>query len=209
VEFLRAHTASLVRSRVQNLAHLLKIDLFAWFLLLFHNALRILTHRQLLLWILVWILNDHVLIKMAHRIIYALQILNRNCLCKTFWRRVVKTLLLVGLHLLFHGYLLPCQLQFTRDLAGMLTKHNWIRLNPGMMPNSDIVAVLCQSLFVYSHLQRFMVFCGSCLLGRLLFVATVSFICLWRAQLLMLFYLDGVSVNAVGVHFIGRILFQM
>ena len=92
---------------------------------------------------------------------------------------MMKTLLLMCLHLLFHGYLLPLRhLQLTRHFAWMLTKHNWIRLNPRMMANSAFVAVSCQSLFVYSHLQRFMVFCSACLLGWLLLVATVSFICL-------------------------------
>jgi len=209
MEFLRTHTSSLVWSWVEDLAQLLKIYLFAWFLLLLDfEVLRILAHGQLLLWILIWILNDHVFIKLTHRIIHTLQILNRNRLRKTFARRVMKTLLLMGLHLLFDGNLLS-HLNFPWHFARMLTKNNWIRLYPRMMTNSNIVAVLCHSLFIYSHLQRFMVFRSSGGLGCLFLVATVSFICLWCAQLLMLFYLDGVSVNAIGVHFIGQILFQI
>ena len=91
----------------------------------------------------------------------------------------METLLLVGLHLLLNGYRLPDHLYFARDFAWMLAKHNWIRLNPRVMTNSGAFDCVSsgQSLFIYSHLQRFTVFCGSCLLGLLL-VAYVSFSCL-------------------------------
>jgi hypothetical protein len=79
---------------------------------------------------------------MAHGVIGTLQILNRNRLGETFGRGMMKTLLLVRLHLRFDRYLLTGHLKFPRHFSRMLAKHNWVRLNPRMMANPNVIAVL-------------------------------------------------------------------